>query len=87
MAAGRAGAEPLRVADDKVVGIAMGVELGERLGLEIGPRRRLDGNLDAGFLFILVAEFLQIIGRIPLRPEDGEFLVLRVNDRCSAGER
>ena len=35
--AGRAGAEPLRVADDQVVCVAMGVKLGECLGLEVRP--------------------------------------------------
>ena len=52
--AGRAGAEPLRVADDHVVGIALGVEFGEGLGLETRPGCRFDGYFDAGFLLVFV---------------------------------
>jgi hypothetical protein len=49
VAAGRAGAEPLAVADDEIIGIALGVEFGECLGLEIGPGRGFDRDLDARF--------------------------------------
>ena len=84
VAAGRAGAEPLRVADDHVVGVALGVELGEGLGLEVRPRRRLDRDLDAGFLLVLVDEFLQVVRRVPFRPEDGQFLGAGGVDRNAA---
>jgi len=86
VATGRAGAQPLRVANDQIIGVAMGVELGEGLRLEVGPGCGFDRDLDAGFLLVLVAEFLQIIGRIPFRLEDGERLFLRVYGR-SAGKR
>ena len=82
--AGRAGAEPLRVADDHVIGVALGVELGEGLGLEIRPRRRLDGDLGAGFLLILVDEFLKVVRRVPFRPEYGQFFRAGGVDRNAA---
>ena len=72
--AGRAGTQPLAVADDEVVGRTLSVELGERLGLEIGPRNRLDGHGDAGFGLVLVDEFLQVVRRIPFGPQNGQFL-------------
>ena len=74
VAPGRAGAEPLRVADDHVVGIALGVELGERLGLEIRPWNGFDFDLDAGLLLVVLDQLLQVVGRIPFRPEDRERL-------------
>ena len=67
-------AQPLAVADDHVVGVALGVELGEGLGLEIAPRRRFDGDRDAGLGGVLVDQFLQVVRRIPFGPEDRQFL-------------
>ena len=73
-----------RVTDDHVVGVALGVEFGEGLGLEVGPGRGLDRDLHAGLGLVLVDEFLQVVGRIPFGPEDGEFLRER---RRAAGKR
>ena len=79
-----AGAEPLRVADHHVVGVALGVEFRKSLCLEIVPRRRLNRDLDAGLGRVFVDEFLQVVGRIPFRPENGEFLRER---RSGVGKR
>ena len=76
MALGRAGAEPLRVADNHVVGVAVRVELREGLGLEVRPRRRLHGDCHAGLGRVVVDKFLQVVGRIPFSPEDCQFLCL-----------
>ena len=74
--AGGAGAEPLRVADHHVVGRALGRELLERLVLEVGPGRGLDHDLGAGLLLVVLDQLLQVVGRVPLRPQDRE-LALR----------
>ena len=50
----------------------MGVEFHECLVLEAGPVHGLDRDFDSGFLLVLVGEFLQIVGRIPFCPQDGE---------------
>jgi len=70
---GRAGAEPLGVADHHVIGVALGGEFAECLGLEIRPRRGFDHHLDAGRLLVVLDQFLQVIRGIPFRPQDREF--------------
>jgi hypothetical protein len=71
---GRGSAEELAVADDEVIGRTLSVELGEQLGLEIGPRNGFDRDGHAGLGLVFVDEFLQVVGRIPLGPQDGQLL-------------
>ena len=80
---GRAGAKPLRIADNHVECIALGVEFGKSLGLEIRPWRCLDRDRHAGFGGVQVGQFLQIVCRIPFRPEDGQFFRLRGGGECA----
>jgi hypothetical protein len=70
----RSGAEPLAVAHDQIVGRALGIELGEGLGLEIGPWRGFHRDLHPGLGFVLIDQFLQVVGRVPFGPEDRQFL-------------
>jgi hypothetical protein len=72
VACGRACTQPLRVADNQIVSVALGGELAERLGLEIGPRCGFHGNLRASLFLVVLDEFLQVIRRVPLRPENGQ---------------
>ena len=84
VSAGGASAKPLRIAHHHVVGVALGVEFSKCLCLEVIPRSRLNRNLYAGLGRVLVDKFLQIVGRVPFRPENGQFLRER---RCGVGKR
>ena len=72
-----ASAQPLGVADHNVEAGALRRKLREGLGLEIRPRRGLDDHFHTAFLGVHVGEFLKLVGRIPLGPEDGERLRLQ----------
>jgi hypothetical protein len=76
VALGRTGTEPLRVADNHVVGIAVRVEFREGFGLEVRPRRRLHRDFHAGLRRVVVDKLLQVVGRIPFSPEDCQFFCL-----------
>src|SRR6267142_4054053 len=76
-------AQPLGIADHQIVGIALGGEFAERLGLEIGPWRGFDLDRYAGLLFVVLDQFLQVVRRVPLGPEDGQFFRCR---RRTAGQ-
>ena len=66
-------ADPLGIADDHVeAGAARGPFSGD-LVVVGAPGFLHDVDLDAGFLFVQVADFLQVVGRIPLRPLDRQF--------------
>ena len=84
VAPGRTGAEPLRIAHHHVVGIAAGRELTEGLGLEIRPWRGFDLDRNTTLLFVVLDQFLQVVRRIPLRPQDGQRLR---GIRRAAGDR
>src|SRR5882724_4225609 len=80
---GRTRAQPLRIADHQIVGIALCGEFAERLGLEIRPWRSLDLDRYAGLLFVVLDQFLQVVRRVPLGPEYGQFFRCR---RRTAGQ-
>ncbi len=63
---------PLAVADDHIEGVALGCPFGRNTVIEGAPWLFHNVDFDAGLFFIHVADFLQVLGRIPLGPQDGQ---------------
>src|SRR6185436_18976094 len=75
---------PLRVADHHVVGVAARREFAEGLGLEIRPWRGFNLDCYTALFFVVLDQFLQVIRRIPLCPQDRQRLR---GIRRASGER
>ena len=66
---------------EKETGVKITVETTPWPDFQTKAFTEFNAHGDAGFLLVLVAQLLQVVGRIPFGPQDGQFLSEHVRAR------